>query len=105
MFIYFYALHQPSERPISADAKAKLHNQVIDAPWVTPGQSNTPSVDCILDQCRAVKSWLDIRSDHIAIVHCSNGRTRSGILVACLLKYIGAFDRASEAFDFFCRTR
>ena len=52
-----------------------------------------------------VTALLDLRSDHVAIVHCSNGRSRSGILIACLLKYIGAFDHASAAFDFFCSAR
>ena len=94
-----------SGRPLSAEGQGKLNNQIIDASWVCPGQSETPSVGSIIAQCRSIKSWLDIRHDNIAFVHCSNGRTRSGVLVACLLKYIGAFERASDAFDFFCRTR
>ena len=94
-----------SGRPLTAESKGKLNNQIIDASWVCPGQSETPSIESILAQCRSIKSWLDIRHDNIAFVHCSNGRTRSGVLVACLLKYIGAFDRACDAFDFFCRTR
>lgn len=95
-----------SEKPLPSGVRSKLNNQVINAPWVTVG-SNTPipTLDCILTQCYSIKSWLDIRSDHIAIVHCATGRSRSGILIACLLKYIGAFDHASEAFDFFCSTR
>lgn len=95
-----------SGKSLSSDGKVKLKNQVIDAPWVTPGQfTQAPSLDCIFSQCYSIKSWLDLRSDHVAIVHCSNGRSRSGILIACLLKYIGAFDHASAAFDFFCSAR
>jgi hypothetical protein len=95
-----------SERPLPSEIRSKLKNQVINAPWLTPGSSSqVPSIDSILTQCYSIKSWLDIQSDHIAIVHCTTGRSRSGILVGCLLKYIGAFDYASEAFDFFCRTR
>jgi hypothetical protein len=96
----------PSGKSLSVDGKAKLKNQIIDAPWVTPGQfTQAPSLDCIFSQCYSIKSWLDLRHDHVAIVHCSNGRSRSGILIACLLKYIGAFDHASAAFDFFCSAR
>ena len=94
-----------SERSLSAECRAKFNNQIIDTSWASPGQSDTPSLECILSQCYSIKSWLDIRSDHIAVVHCSTGRSRSGILIACLLKYIRAFDRAADAFDFFCRTR
>lgn len=95
-----------SGKSLTADGTAKLRNQVIDAPWVTPGHfTQAPSLDCIFSQCYSIKSWLDLRSDHVAIVHCSNGRSRSGILIACLLKYIGAFDHASQAFDFFCSAR
>ena len=79
---------------------------MINAPWVTPGSwTQIPTLDCLLTQCYSIKSWLDIRSDHIAIVHCANGRSRSGILVACLMKYMGAFDNASDAFEFFCSAR
>jgi hypothetical protein len=95
-----------SGKSFSVEGKAKLKNQILDAPWVTPGQfTQAPSLDCIFAQCYSIKSWLDLRSDHIAIVHCSNGRSRSGILIACLLKYIGAFEHAAHAFDFFCSAR
>lgn len=106
LLLLFELLAYCSERPLPSEIRSKLKNQVINAPWLTPGSSSqVPSIDSILTQCYSIKSWLDIQSDHIAIVHCTTGRSRSGILVGCLLKYIGAFDYASEAFDFFCRTR
>ena len=86
--------------------RTKLKNQFIDAPWVTPGQfTQAPSLECIFAQCDSIKSWLDLGSDHVAVVHCSNGKSRTGILIACLLKLIGAFELASNAFDFFCGAR
>lgn len=101
-----YSKYNCSGKSLTADGTAKLRNQIIDAPWVTPGQfTQAPSLDCIFSQCYSIKSWLDLRNDHVAIVHCSNGRSRSGILIACLLKYIGAFTHASQAFDFFCSAR
>jgi hypothetical protein len=106
MKLYYYLICIFSGKSLTPDGTAKLRNQIIDAPWVTPGQfTQAPSLDCIFSQCYSIKSWLDLRSDHVAIVHCSNGRSRSGILIACLLKYIGAFDHASQAFDFFCSAR
>ncbi len=95
-----------SGKPISALLRSRLKNQVLDAPWSTPGQfTQCPSLDSVFAQCYSVKSWLDLRSDHVAIVHCSNGRSRTGILIACLLKYIGAFENSAHAFGFFCSAR
>ena len=95
-----------SGKPFSAVTKAKLRNQFIDAPWVTPGNfTQAPSLESIFSQCDSIKSWLDLGSDHVAVVHCSNGRSRTGILLACLLKHLGAFEHASSAFDYFCGAR
>ena len=95
-----------SGKPISVLLRSRLKNQVLDAPWSTPGQfTQCPSLDSVFAQCYSVKSWLDLRSDHVAIVHCSNGRSRTGILIACLLKYIGAFENSAHAFGFFCSAR
>ena len=95
-----------SGKPFSSHIKSKFKCQILDAAWVTPGQfTQAPSLECIFSLCYSIKSWLDLRNDHVAIVHCANGRSRSGILVACLLKYIGAFEHSSHAFDFFCSAR
>ena len=37
--------------------------------------------------------------------HCANGKNRTGILVSCFLKYMGAFQNTSDAFDSFCAAR
>eukprot|EP00606_Chrysophyceae_sp_TOSAG23-5_P000002 GSChrysophyteH2.ASY1.ANO1.805.1 assembled CDS len=55
--------------------------------------------------CYSIKTWLDLHSDHVAVVYCQNGRSRSGILIACFLKFISAFETTSHAFDFFCSSR
>ena len=95
-----------SGKPFSQSIRQKLNAQVLDASWVTPGQfTQAPSLECIFSHCYSIKSWLDLKNDHVAIIHCGNGRSRSGILIACLLKYIGAFDHATHAFDFFCGAR
>ena len=62
-------------------------------------------MECVFRNCYAVKSWLDLRDKNVAVVHCSDGKRRTGILIACYLKYIGAFEHASDAFDFFCASR
>jgi len=42
---------------------------------------------------------------HLAIIHCPAGHPSTGIVVACLLKYIGAFEHAAHAYDFYCSKR
>jgi len=101
-----FALWNLSGRNFSESTKVRLGNQVLDAPWLIPGQfSQVPSIDCIFNLCYSIKTWLDLHNDHVAVLHCQNGRTRSGILIACFLKYITAFETTSHAFDFFCSSR
>ena len=101
-----FALWNLSGRSFSESTKERLGNQVLDAPWLIPGQfSQVPSIDCIFNLCYSMKTWLDLHNDHVAVIHCQNGRTRSGILIACFLKYITAFETTSHAFDFFCSSR
>ena len=85
---------------------SKLNYQLMDVPWITPGQfTQAPSLECVFNQCYALKSWLDLGQDHVIVVHCTNGRSRTGILISCFLKYIGAFASSNAAFDFFCDKR
>ena len=73
---------------------------------MTPGHfTQAPSLECVFRQCYSIKAWLDLKDDHIAILHCGNGKYRTGILMACYLKYIGAFEKSTEAFDYFCGIR
>jgi protein tyrosine phosphatase len=95
-----------SGKPFSSTIRSRLNNQVIEINWQTPGQfTQAPSISSIFLLCYSIKSWLDLRDDHVAVVHCANGRSRTGVLIACLLKYIGAFENATDAFEFFCNAR
>lgn len=79
-----------------------MNNRIIDTPWLTPGQfANFPTLSCIHHICYSIKSWIDLNTNNIAIIYCSNGN-RSGILVACVLKYMKSFELANEAFLFYC---
>eukprot|EP00605_Chrysophyceae_sp_TOSAG23-4_P001859 GSChrysophyteH1.ASY1.ANO1.2051.1 assembled CDS len=101
-----FALWNLSGQNFSEKVKESLRGQVLDAPWLLPGQfSQIPSLEYIFSLCYSIKSWLDLHSDHIAVIYCQNGRSRSGILIACFLKFISAFETASHAFDFFCSSR
>jgi hypothetical protein len=89
----------PSTRPM-------FNNQVIDVEWKTPcSYTKAPLLDCIFRLCESVKSWYDLHDKNLAIIHCPTGHPGTGILIACLMKYIGAFERADQAYDFYCQRR
>lgn len=64
-----------------------------------------PSLECVFQQCYSVQAWLSLKSGNIAVIHCANGKSRTGILVACYLRYTGVVQRVSEGFDYFCKAR
>lgn len=47
----------------------------------------------------------DLHEKNLAIIHCPSGHPSTGILIACLLKYIGAFNKSEDAYDFYCTKR
>ena len=51
------------------------------------------------------QAWLDLDPSHAAFVFCSNGKTRTGIVIACLLRYFGRVDRALDGFSNFLLKR
>ena len=70
-----FALWNLSDRNFSSDVRNALGCQVLDVPWLVSGQfSQLPSLDCIFNLCYSIKSWLDLHSDHVAVIHCQNGR-------------------------------
>lgn len=86
--------------------KASLRNQILDAQWRTPCQySRAPTLDTVFSLCRSIKSWCDLSEKHRVLVHCPPGQGHTGIVIACLLKYIGAFRHAAHAYDFYCNKR
>ncbi len=55
--------------------------------------------------CQSIKSWYDLNDKNLAVIRCPPNVPSAGILVACLLKYIGAFERSAVAYDFYCSKR
>jgi hypothetical protein len=95
-----------SGKPLSVSVVRKLHCQVLDFPWTTPGHfTQAPSLECVFRQCYSVRAWLDLKPGSVAVVHCGNGKSRTGILIACYLRYTHAFPRVADGFEFFCTTR
>lgn len=53
------------------------------------GSSNTPSLDQLFRICYAIQFWLDLDPKNVAVVHCTTGRLRTGLVLACYLVYSG----------------
>lgn len=83
-----------------------FHNQVIDVSWKTPCKfAKAPALECVFSLCESVKSWYDLNDKNLAIIHCPQGHPSTGVLIACLLKYIGAFEKSEAAYDFYRNRR
>jgi len=67
--------------------------------------TNLPALPHILNACYIIKAFLELGSDRVIGLFCKNGKTRSGIVVACYLKYIGVIRNSIEAFRLFCSKR
>lgn len=93
-------------KPLSNVVKMAFQNQIIDAHWKTPCQyTRAPLLETVFSLCQSIKSWYDINERNLTIVHCPTGQPSTGIVIACLLKYIGAFEHAAHAYDFYCSKR
>ena len=89
--------------PISMSS---MHSQVLDFHWESPGsKSQTPSLSHISKICYAIHAYLSLSSDNVVGIFCSNGKTRTGIVVACYLKFAGLVDSSFDGFSVFCRKR
>ena len=64
-----------------------LQGQICDFHWAAPGKSQTPTLHALFRVCYSIHAWLSLSPEHAAFVFCSNGKTRTGIVLACLLRY------------------
>jgi len=59
----------------------------------------------LIDICRSLFIWLSIDPGNVAIIHCNNGRNRTGIIVACFLYFSCIFPNVDEGFNYFIKRR
>ncbi|TMW59450.1 hypothetical protein Poli38472_004519 [Pythium oligandrum] len=84
----------------------KVHEQMLEFSWDRDGmKAHTPPFDLIFRICYAIFAWLSLDPNHIALLHCQTGKTRSGIVVACYLLYARLADDPIDAFVEFYRKR
>ncbi|KAJ3039265.1 hypothetical protein HDV00_012353, partial [Rhizophlyctis rosea] len=63
------------------------------------------NIKTLFDICRSIHAWLSLSTQNVAIVQCTNGVGRTGVAIACYLRYANLFLDANEAFKHFANRR
>lgn len=62
---------------------------------------NCPPLRLIQAFVESAKSWLRQSADHVVAVHCKAGKSRTGLMVCCLLIYLNYASSAEEAVAYY----
>ncbi|EGZ07092.1 hypothetical protein PHYSODRAFT_565908 [Phytophthora sojae] len=90
----------------AASVAEALHEQLLEFNWERDGmKAHTPPLDLIFRICYALDAWLSLDPQHVALVNCQTGKTRSGVVVACYLLFARLADDPTDAFVEFYRKR
>jgi hypothetical protein len=65
----------------------------------------TPTVKTLFNVVRSISAWLQLNHANVIVIQCKNGKSRSGLAIACFLRYCGLFDSAYESFEYFVAKR
>ncbi|KAL4144941.1 hypothetical protein PRNP1_012615 [Phytophthora ramorum] len=88
------------------DAADRLHEQMLEFNWERDGmKAHTPPFDLVFRICYALHAWLALDAQHVALLNCQTGKTRSGVVVACFLLFARLADDPTDAFVEFYRKR
>ena len=84
-----------------------VRRQFLQWNWESPGKtkSETPSLPQLLDLCYTLHAYLNLDPANVVVVSCSNGKTRSAIVVACYLKFAKLVDTSMQGFSAFLSRR
>ena len=97
-----YLIWNLSDDKKNAGVYNALGNRVLDTEWKSPGDySQTPSLELTFRVCAAIQAWCNLGMDHLAIVCCENGKTRTSLLLACYLRYCGEKVSVADGFNAF----
>lgn len=86
----------------STDNSARLssyHKNQSDSSVMITSDSNDPHSN------GTGFSKSSMASDHVVLVHCTNGKVRTGLIIACFLRFAGLFPTANDAFEYFIERR
>jgi hypothetical protein len=77
-----------------------FRRQIVQLGWWSAclDRSALPSIPKILRACYAIHAYLELDAANVALVYCENGRSRSGVVAACYLRFAGLVERTEEGF-------
>jgi phosphatidylinositol-3,4,5-trisphosphate 3-phosphatase/dual-specificity protein phosphatase PTEN len=81
---------------------AIFHNRVANYPF---DEHSCPNFKLIIDFCLDVMNWISEDEQNIAVVHCRNGKNRTGLMTSCFLLYSNQFSVSEDAIAFFGNRR
>jgi hypothetical protein len=94
------ALSVNSGGAVSEAIKKALSNNMIQLPWECPcDYTKAPTIGFLLSLCNSIHSWYSLHESHMSIFLCPNGLPNTGILIAALLRSLGAFSKSIDAYD------
>ncbi|GAQ79654.1 Phosphoinositide 3-Phosphatase [Klebsormidium nitens] len=62
---------------------------------------NCPPLPLLKTFCDSAYDWLKRDMNNMVVVHCKAGKSRTGLMICCLLLYLKLFDSADEAIKFY----
>ena len=71
--------------------------------YVSVGYPNPPLLDIFM-VCKEMNSWMMCNPANVAIIHCQKTKTRSILILSCLLFYKGVYQHPAEAIVFLCKS-
>lgn len=67
--------------------------------------NNPPPLELLKACCSDMKYWIDSHPDNVVVVHCNNGRGRTGVVIASFLLLSQQKANAREAIQYFGEQR
>jgi hypothetical protein len=64
-----------------------------------------PQFEYICMIIKGIAEWLNADKHNVAIIHCSNTKARSGLILACLLSVLKIVSHPAEGLAYFCRVK
>jgi len=73
--------------------------------WFGWSSKKAPPLELLNRILLAINDWLAQHPQNVAVIHCKEGRERSGVVIASYLVKSGVFATAKEALDFYASMR
>ena len=102
-----YLAYSLMDQPPDDRTLLLFRRQIVQLGWWSPciERSETPSIPKVLKTCYAIHCYLQLHPSNVALVYCSNGKTRTAIAMACYLKFAGLVQHSYQGFFHFLTKR